>query len=314
LRRAIDVVLRRDSAPEGRVDRLAVHVAVLELFRDACSRSPMLVVLDDMQWLDAETGAALSFALRRLEAGMVVLAAARFNDAGIDVGLDIQQALPHPVRRLHLRVLDDDAITSLVHQAAGQHQLTAEVVRTVVGLSAGNPLVALELTDALVGRGSPPKIDELPIPERLNVLLGDRLNVLSMQERHVLRAAALAARPTPALLVKLFGPQALEAVAAAEAAGVASWQGGRLVFGHPLLSACVVAGMSAELRRHLHADLAAVVEEVTERALHLGAATAAPQPRGGGHVDVCCRGSTKARCTGRGRQTCRTRHRPGAGG
>ena len=81
----------RADPPEGGVDTLAVDVAVLEVLQAMAERCRLLLVLDDLQWLDAPTRQVLEFAGRRLDPSRVgVLAASR------DTGPETLALLPEP--------------------------------------------------------------------------------------------------------------------------------------------------------------------------------------------------------------------------
>jgi DNA-binding CsgD family transcriptional regulator len=277
LRQPLDAALLRERIPDTGVDRLAVHLATLEVLRTVVvANSLLVVVLDDLQWLDVETRAALSFALRRMPAGVAVIAAARMPDGDAEPVADVRAALPRPVKTVRLSELPDEAVTRLLVDTA-RGRLGGDQIRELVAVSSGNPLVAEELAEAAMARGSFIEPGEvLQVPERLRSLIAGRLFRMPERVRRTLLAAALAARPTPALLTKLRGSAALQDVAVAEAMRVAHWGDGRLVFRHPLLAAGVIAESTLHERRAVHADLALAAEEVTERALHL--ALSAPGP------------------------------------
>lgn len=64
MRMTLDVAL--GTGPSPAPERLAVMNATLELFRLASARQPLLVLVDDMQWLDRATGAVIGFVGRRV--------------------------------------------------------------------------------------------------------------------------------------------------------------------------------------------------------------------------------------------------------
>ena len=74
--RALEAALARRDAPAG--DRFAIGAAVLSLLAVAAGSGSVLVVVDDAQWLDASSAAALLFAARRLRGeGVALLVATR---------------------------------------------------------------------------------------------------------------------------------------------------------------------------------------------------------------------------------------------
>jgi pimeloyl-ACP methyl ester carboxylesterase len=54
-------------------DLFLIGLAALELLADAAARSPLLLIVEDAQWLDRPTGAVLAFVARRLESEPIVL-------------------------------------------------------------------------------------------------------------------------------------------------------------------------------------------------------------------------------------------------
>jgi AAA ATPase domain len=130
-----------DLGPAVNVDRFAVGVATLGLLAAAAEAEPLLVLVDDSQWLDASSADALLFATRRLEAeGVAVVYAARdggdspFEAAG--------------VASLSLTGLPRAAATGLLRSQAA---VTPEVADRLYEETGGNPLALLELPRVLKG-------------------------------------------------------------------------------------------------------------------------------------------------------------------
>ncbi len=76
-RRALQVALLREEASGDPVDRRTLAVAVHDVLRFLGERGPILIAVDDVQWLDPSSSRALGFALRRLDASPVILLLAR---------------------------------------------------------------------------------------------------------------------------------------------------------------------------------------------------------------------------------------------
>ena len=140
-RTTIEVALGIGSGPAP--DRLAVMNAALELFRCAAARTPLLVFIDDMHWLDRATGSVIGFVGRRLCGSLMGLLGARRSRAG---GYFERAGLPE----LDVGPLTEpDAMTLLTHQFA---HLPTRVLREVAHEAQGNPLALLEFATAA---GSP---------------------------------------------------------------------------------------------------------------------------------------------------------------
>ena len=72
-RRALGVAMLREDAAGARVDHRAVALAVRDVLLQLAQGGPVVVAVDDVQWLDASSSAALAFALRRLPASPVLV-------------------------------------------------------------------------------------------------------------------------------------------------------------------------------------------------------------------------------------------------
>ena len=76
-RRALEVALLREEYAGERVDPRAIGIAIRSSVQLLAEDGPVLVAIDDLQWLDASSAAALAFAMRRLGSDDVLLLLAR---------------------------------------------------------------------------------------------------------------------------------------------------------------------------------------------------------------------------------------------
>jgi hypothetical protein len=106
----------------------------------AALERPILVVVDDMQWIDDPSASALIFAARRLEHDRVGFLLA-YRDSDVSELPDLPQ--------LHLEGLDAVATARLL--AARDLKLTTRQVAGLVRLSGGNPLALVDLPDLMTG-------------------------------------------------------------------------------------------------------------------------------------------------------------------
>ena len=65
-RRALEAALLVGEEAEAAPDRRAVSAAVLGALNALAAGGPLLVAVDDIQWLDAPSASALEFAVRRI--------------------------------------------------------------------------------------------------------------------------------------------------------------------------------------------------------------------------------------------------------
>lgn len=245
-------LLRTPHLPGVDLDARLVGTACATLFRALVSDRMLLVAIDDVQWLDAASAAAISFAARRLPAaGVLVLATHRTDEPGPQLPGDSEPLAGLP---------DDVVKRMLAHHFRGEHALSARHTTAIVRAAGGNPLFALELARAGTADG-----DALVVPRTLAELVARRFDGLDHGDLDGLAAAALAARPDVGLFRRL---GMIEGIERAERAGVVSTASGRVVFDHPLFAAAVLARTPQLTIRRLHVLLADAVDDPIEAVLH----------------------------------------------
>jgi len=294
-RRALDVALLRMEAEGPPPLPRAVSLGVLGVLRALAASGPVVIAVDDVQWLDRPSASTLEFAVRRLRSEPIGIVLAR-RGVDADVPLALDRARPgEAVRRLLVGPLGGDSLERLVRARLDVH-LGPPALRQLEAASGGNPYFALELARSLEERDVPLGPGEpLPVPVSLRMLLGERLADLAPAAREVALAAAALARPTVALVgASLRSADPAAALAGAVDAGVLEIDGDRLRFAHPLIASVVYADAPAAQRRALHARIAEVVEESEERARHLALAAEAPDEDVAASLDRAAR-SVRAR-------------------
>jgi DNA-binding CsgD family transcriptional regulator len=274
LRAALDGALLRSALPATPHDQLAVRLAVLELLRGLAAERQVLLILDDVQWIDESSAGVLRFVARRLDQTPVrVLAAERLPDGGSCTRLDL---CPPPCTELNVPPLPEADVADLLRERFGASVPRAQLHR-LYGASGGNPLYAVELGRA-VFRQQPPLTsltEPLPVPERLRALLAARIANLPAGDLPGLLFVAAAARPSRPLLDRC--GIGTERLTAAVDAGLLSLESDGVVrFSHPLLREMVYADALPAARREVHERLAAAVTDPVDRARHLAAAR--PEP------------------------------------
>jgi DNA-binding CsgD family transcriptional regulator len=279
-RAALDAALGRRR--HGAIDLFLVGLAALNLVAAAARAQPVLVVVDDAQWLDAESVTALSFVARRLHAERVAMLVATRESIG--EGSDTRL---HGLHRLDLVGLPPSEALELLARTATA-PVDPSVADRIVAATEGNPLALVDLPAALtVGqlRGVEPLSDPLPIGDRLSVLFAMRVEALDAAARTVLLLAAAEREGDPVLVRR--AAEALDevpwaaAVANAEASGLVTFAP-RVEFRHPLVRSAVYYSAAPADRRRAHAALADALDadaDIDRRAWHLGAAAAGPDER-----------------------------------
>jgi len=266
-RRALEVALLRADPAGELVEPHAVGRAVVGVLRRLAVQAPVLIAIDDAQWLDAASAGALAFALRRLDGVRLgLLATCRATGGRPPLGLD--EVMPAGQwHRLVLGPLHPDDLGELLNQRFPR--LPRRSLRSrVVAAAAGNPLYAVELTAAHLTSVTSVE-DWLTLPPRLEELLAGRLERLPQGAAEPLAAVASLAAPTVALVVAALGADARAGLAYALDEGVLQVSEGRLRFAHPLLAVAALNRVAPSVRRALHERLAASVADDEERGRHL---------------------------------------------
>jgi DNA-binding CsgD family transcriptional regulator len=263
--RALQAALLLEPPPEEEIRTPAIGFALLGSLRALARADRVLVAIDDLQWLDARTAEAITFAVRRLrDAPVRVLATRRTGDGGAT----FEDESTIPVGPLSL-----GATRRILADQLGLSFPRATLTR-LHEVSGGNALYALELARvvaALGGRIEPG--GDIPVPADLSALLRERLVELPERTRDALTAAALAAQPTVALVAAVIGADAWDTLMPALDADVVELEGERIRFAHPLLAAAALSRVDPERRRELHGRLAKIVDDAEERARHLARAS-----------------------------------------
>jgi DNA-binding CsgD family transcriptional regulator len=270
----LEVATLRQDAGEGDLEPRAVGTALTALLAALGNRGPLLLAVDDAQWLDPTSARALGFALHRQDEADVRLLAAVRIESGVarqaNAFATIEATLGREsVERLALGPLTVAAIHQLILEAFGK-SFTRPVLMRVHQASGGNPFYALEIAREVQRLGPPSPGRPLPVPEDHRDLALLRLSRLPRATRDVLAQIAAMSRPSTDDLD-------LEALAPAERAGIVRvLPGGRVDFTHPLFGSALYSSLPEATRRKLHQGLAAREGRLEERARHLALGAAGP--------------------------------------
>jgi DNA-binding CsgD family transcriptional regulator len=259
-------------------DRFLVGLATLTLLASRASRQPLLVVVDDGQWLDQSSAEVLAFVARRVHADSIVLLFAVREPEGRWLPLD-------GLNELHVTGLSERAARALLATVI-DGPLDDDTAAWLIAGANGNPLALIELPGELRdGRLA----DRLRLPAQFPVgtLLRERflrqVNALPADTRTLLLLAAAEPSDDPALLWRGAATLGLtpDAAAAAEAERLLSVSP-RISFRHPLIRSAVYHGATDSQRRQAHKALAAASDpelDPQRRAWHLAAAAPGPDER-----------------------------------
>jgi DNA-binding NarL/FixJ family response regulator len=254
-------------------DVLLVCNAALTLVTELAADVPVVLMIDDVHWIDRASAVVLGFIARRLEgrrAGQLM--SARTGSVSF---LDVRGLSEHVVEPL-----DDEAAGRLVETR--HPQMPARVRRRLLDLAQGNPLALMELPATLLGSAqrTGTQAEVVPLSDRLQAIFAARLTALPEATRQVLLLAAFeGAGDVRVLRAALSDRPSLADLAPAERAQLVRVDDAtaRIAFRHPLIRSAIVAMSTHEERRTAHGALAgALVEDRERRAWHLAAAAIGP--------------------------------------
>jgi DNA-binding CsgD family transcriptional regulator len=264
--RALRVALLLEESPPQPPEPRIIAAAFRGVLRTLARSAPVLLVIDDVQWLDPASAAAIGFALRRLEDEPVgLLCAQRTTRDDDELPLELDHAR-QGVTVVRAAGLGPSALHRMLRSRLGT-SFPQPTLRRIAAESDGNPFIALEIGRALVRRGlTSLGTSVLPVPSTLAGLVGERLGALSPAVLDALRLVAV--RPGASIRDYLAAGVGGAELDAGVVAGVLDCDGERLRFAHPLLAAAVAEATPPALRRELHAVAAGIARLPEERARH----------------------------------------------
>ena len=258
-------------------DRFMVGLAVLGLFAEVAQVRPLLLSIDDAQWLDRASAEVFGFAARRLgteSVGMIFASRATGDQISVRELAGLSE--------VHVPGLPDEdarALLALAHPGPVDNR----VLDRIIAECQGNPLALLELP-----RGFTPAelaggfglFGATALPRRIEESFRRQLASLSPTMRQVLLVAAAEPVGDPVLVWRAVDRLGLSAdtdlASQEQSAGFVDF-GSRVTFRHPLLRSAIYHAATPQERRNVHQALAQVTDPVVDpdrRAWHRAQAAA----------------------------------------
>jgi len=148
-RLAVDRVLLRASSTEGpETDQRVVAAAFTAAVEHVAVEKPLLLAIDNVQWLDTSSQTVLAFAARRFSGRVGVLATERCDPDGGTSPTWLHLARPDGVERVRIGPLSLGGLHALISARLGRSFARPTMVR-IAEISGGNPFYALELARAI---------------------------------------------------------------------------------------------------------------------------------------------------------------------
>jgi DNA-binding CsgD family transcriptional regulator len=248
----------------------AIAFAFLSALRILARHRPLVVAVDDIQWLDQPSASALVYAARRLgDAPVRVLLVQRTSGAAHGSDVDRLAGVEH-LRRVALGPLSLGALQHIIRQQL-DFAVPRPVLRRLHAVSGGNPFYAVEIARAIArADGRIESVGAIPMPERLRELVDARLAMLPRETELALQVAALMVDPTVEIVELALGTPPI--LRPAVDARIIDVTGNSIDFVHPLLASGLAARVDPGVARGLHGRIAAVADDPEERARHLAMA------------------------------------------
>jgi len=260
--------------------RLRLFDAVEALLHELAQVTPVVLVLDDLQWADEATLLLLSHLVRSAQSDrLLVLGTVRDGDA--DRARSLRATLAdlrreHRVRRVRLSGLAESAAGELIQELAGR-ELPPEVARRVRDQTEGNPffieevMAHLEETRAFEALDAPAAapldLETVELPEGVAEVVGRRLARLGEETGAILGVAAVVGREFDLHVVEAVSnhdlDRVVDALDDAIKAGLLAEDAeliGRYRFTHTLVRRTLMEDLSATRRAHLHHRISQVME------------------------------------------------------
>src|SRR6478752_5325245 len=145
---AVDRVLLRASSEDHTTDQHVVAAAFAAVFDRLAADSPVLIAIDDLQWLDRSSKDVLAFAARRFKGPVGLLITERSDAEGGNAVTWLHLFRPDGIDRVRVGPLSLGALHVLISTRLGRSFPLPKMVR-IAKISGGNPFYALELARAV---------------------------------------------------------------------------------------------------------------------------------------------------------------------
>lgn len=260
-------------------DPLLIGVAMLGLIEEAAAHRPLLLVVDDAQWLDGSSLHILTFVGRRVSSSPVMLlcAARPRLDGGPERLISLS--------RFPLGPLDDATAQTLLAQAvgawAGEHTLGELAASRVLAEAGGNPLAIAELSKAIMANGTHGVLSAsapLPTTRRIERIFLEQLDSVPAPSRELL---ALISAGDATSLVELVDAARRVGLSDShldplERAGLITVVDGVLRVRHPLIRSVAYCAAALSRRAAFHRALAEAATDPMRAAWQRSAAAYGP--------------------------------------
>ncbi len=244
------VDVRIDETPEtSRLEGQFRTAKTADVVRGLAQRilaGPVVLVLEDIQWMDDASHALLKAVTTEIESVPWLVITSRRNgrpDGAEESGAAVT---------LTLGPLHPDEAVALVNGATADAPISSQDVELLAERSTGNPLFLTELVAAARSAGG-----VLALPDSVEALVAASIDRLPPQDRDLLRRVAVLGRSFPAdLLDAVLDPDELDGSAWSRVSEHLIREPSRLTFEHAIVRDSAYEGLAYRSRKELHAKVA----------------------------------------------------------
>jgi class 3 adenylate cyclase/tetratricopeptide (TPR) repeat protein len=281
--------LHRLPAPQSSdpdTERYLLYSAVVALLDHAAEETPLVVVLDDLQWADKPSLQLLRYVVTNATGRLLLIGAYRHDE------LSHSRPMTHTLATLQrepgvshvaLSGLDDTGVIAFMEAAAGHHldDSGVDLAQALYRETDGNPFFVWEVLRHLSETGAiyrddaghwaaSVSLEDMSMPDTVRVVIGSRVAHLGQTVSRVLPLAAVIGREFDldllAAVTELGEDDLLDvldtAAAAALVAEIANTPG-RFVFSHALIQHTLYQDLGATRRAHAHRKVAEALDALT---------------------------------------------------
>ena len=283
----LEILLERPIPDAPELNPQAAQLRLVNVMESLILRQtePLLLLLEDLHWADAESLALLRRLAQACPAHPILIVAS-FRD---DERPELPQTLPDcPV--LKLTRLLASSITELCQSMLGEQGCTSELVNFLEAETEGNVFFVIEVMRALAeeaGQLSLVASSRLPksvLTGGIQAIVQRRLGRLPVEARPLLRLAAVAGRQLDLAVLRCFEPRLEPWLYLAADAAVVEISDQAWRFAHDKIRESLLQDLAAEEKQRLHLELASALEATYPGAASQAAALAKHYQRGGNPV------------------------------
>jgi tetratricopeptide (TPR) repeat protein len=276
---------KRESLFAGVADELAT----------LAGERPIVLVLDDAQWLDHPTALLVAHLASELAAEQFLAIALSYPEGGATSPLEAAvEADDLQVDRLRLGPFERGETGELVRQLVGTRRVPDSFVETLQAHTGGHPLFVTESVTRMIEEGAirpaagvyPERAEALPLPETVEAAITDRLATLDDGTLELLETASLIGTVVPErILVAASGlPEGSIRERIDLLVGSRLWDredSGTVRFVSDAVRETIRDGIPADDRGQRHRRIATAYQETTDQSGEYAAVAASHYDRAG---------------------------------